>query len=460
MTSLPGPCCHIERPAASESGLPAAAGEADWEHILAVLPVDLAASARTYGAFQRARGVRSAADLLRLVLLYAQADWSLRQVGAWAALHAWGELSHVALLSRLKASEAWLRHLVGELVGLQRTASLARPGRVRLVDASAISRPGSTGTDWRLHLSVDLAAECIDGLEVTTVRGGETLTRHAVAPGDIVVGDAGYSHPAGLAHLHAAEAAVVVRWAWQSLPLETPAGQPLAPGDWLRELPPGGVAERAVQVRTTQGRLALRLVALRLPQEAADRARARVRRQAQKKGRPASARSLLLAGYVLLVTSLPAATWDTSAVLALYRLRWQIELRFKRLKGLWQLAAVRARQPGLGAVYLLGTLLAALLAQRLAAPLPAAPAAWWGREERPVSRWRWDQLWHEVLSGAIRGPLPREQVLRRLDRLERYLCEGPRQRRLQAASACRALAPPTPAAPPGHAAPAHMPEIA
>jgi hypothetical protein len=459
MTSLPPSSCHTVCPARGPSAPPPAATPA-WEQLLSRLPADLAASARQYGAFQRARALRTATDLLRLVLLYAQAGWSLRRVAAWAVLHEWGDFSHVALRGRLVASEAWLRYLVSGLVGLDRAAGLRRAGRVRLLDASAISRPGSPGTDWRLHLSVDLAAECFDGLDVTPVHGGETFTRHAMAPGDIVVGDAGYSHPAGLAHVEAAGATVVVRWAWQTLPLQTPTGAPDEPWRWLRTLPPGGVGERPVQVRTAAGPLALRLVVLRLPPEAAERARARVRRQAQKKGRPASARSLEQAGYVLLVTSLPAATWSAAAVLALYRLRWQIELRFKRLKGLWDLDAVRARQPTLGTVYLLGTLLAALLAQRAAQPLPAETTEWFLRDERPVSRWRWDQLWQEVLRAAVRGGLEREQVLAHLGQLERTLCEGPRRRRSQATAARHALDPPRPAAParPPHSE--YMQEIA
>ena len=36
----------------------------------------------------------------------------------------------------------------------------------------------------------------------------------------------------------------------------------------------------------------------------------------------------------MLATSLPAEEWSVEALFALYRLRWQIELAFKRLKSL------------------------------------------------------------------------------------------------------------------------------
>ncbi len=45
-------------------------------------------------------------------------------------------------------------------------------------------------------------------------------------------------------------------------------------------------------------------------------------------------RSLIAAEFLILATSLPAAQYPAGEVLAVYRLRWQIELAFKRLKSL------------------------------------------------------------------------------------------------------------------------------
>ena len=43
----------------------------DWETLVAGIPDDLEASAKEYGALQRHRGIKSAAALLRLILIYA-----------------------------------------------------------------------------------------------------------------------------------------------------------------------------------------------------------------------------------------------------------------------------------------------------------------------------------------------------------------------------------------------------
>jgi len=48
----------------------------------------------------------------------------------------------------------------------------------------------------------------------------------------------------------------------------------------------------------------------------------------------AAAVAVSAAGFVVLATSLPAAAYPAEQVGAAYRLRWQIELAFKRLKSL------------------------------------------------------------------------------------------------------------------------------
>ena len=134
-------------------------------------------------------------------------------------------------------------------------------------------------------------------------------------------------------------------------------------------------------------------------------------------------------------------------MLALSRVRWQVELVCKRLKRVWHLDHLRAHDPTLAQVYLLGTLLGALLADRLLptpTPTPhhvgpaAAAVAWFLAPDRPVSLWRWTALGHLTLLAALLGPLSVAQVLAHLPQLRRHLCDPPRQRPQQAAHA-RAL---------------------
>ena len=89
--------------------------------------------------------------------------------------------------------------------------------------------------------------------------------------------------------------------------------------------------------------LSARIVIARKPEKAARAERQRQMREARKKGKQLDPRSLIAAEYVMLATSLPESAYPASEVLALYRLRWQIELAFKRLKTLLRIDRLPAK---------------------------------------------------------------------------------------------------------------------
>ncbi len=240
-----------------------------------VFHLDLESSAKQTKALVRKRGLRSAVDLLRLVLMYVGSDWSLRLVAFWALLHGIGSLSDVAVLKRLRHCSGWLGLLIGQILqrrcqALQRTV----PVRLRLMDASVITRPGAQGTDWRLHLGLSLHPLGIDGIEITDAQGGETLARLAPQDQEIRIADRGYAFVSSLGPLLAGESCLVVRINWQNLPLEIERGQRFDLIAWLKRLQAPG--EQLVGLPTPAGRFALRLLAAPLPPQAAERARQRL----------------------------------------------------------------------------------------------------------------------------------------------------------------------------------------
>ena len=64
---------------------------------------------------------------------------------------------------------------------------------LRIADGSSVSKPGSRGTDWRVHGVYDLGAGGFSHLELTDRHGGEALDRGAGVEGEIRIADRGYS---------------------------------------------------------------------------------------------------------------------------------------------------------------------------------------------------------------------------------------------------------------------------
>lgn len=418
---------------------------ADLEKGLARLEeqLDLEATARQNGALLRHRGVRSARDLLRLVLGYSVLDWSLRLLGAWGVLLGLSTISKTALRQRLRHCRAWLGVLVGwqlQQHALQFPAS--EPLRVKVVDASVICQPGSHGTDWRLHLGFDLSHACLDQIELTDGHGGESLARFTARPGELYLADRGYAFKSSIGPVLAAGAWLLLRVGWLKLPFEDDPAHAFDLIGWLHQverLPEHAVADVVVWAATPQGRFPLRLVAQAIPVDAAEEARRRLCKEARKHHRTADARSLFAAGFVVLATNLPAAAWSVAQVLELYRFRWQVELAFKRLKSLLALDHLRARDPELAQVYLLSKLLAALLLDQVQLQLAQQAPEAYLCPARPLSLWRLTRLLWDDLRSAVRGPITLATIANHFPALRRFLCDEPRKRVSQRAQIQLAL---------------------
>jgi hypothetical protein len=399
-----------------------------------LLHLDLERSAKQTKAFVRKRGIQSAADLLRLVLMYVASDWSFKQVAWWALVQGMGALSDVAVLKRLRHCAGWLGCLIGQILQRRCQALQQRgPVRVRLMDASVINRPGRHGTDWRLHLSLNLHPLGIDGIELTDAHGGETLARFAPQDQEIRIADRGYAFVSGMVRLLAEASFLVVRINWQNMPLESEPGQRFDLIAWLTGLSVPG--EQRVWLPTPAGRFALRLLAAPLPPQAAERARQRARQNNSKRGRTVSEQTLRAAGFVLLLTNLPAPAWPFAEVLGLYRLRWQIELAIKRLKSLLHIDQLRVQDPQLVQTYVLGKLLLALMLDELVHQVAYQQPEWFLSLERPISVWRLTQFLGHALSQWILGPVDWTRLALLLPAARRYFCDSPRARPQQLAYA-------------------------
>src|SRR5437762_13050604 len=181
----------------------------NWKIICTFLPSGWMEQARQCGALQRARGIPDAEKLLRLLLIHVVNGCSLSETAVRAAqmgLH----VSAVAVFKRLQAAEEWLRWLAAQQLGTKRLRFENRGRPVRAVDATTVSEPGSTGTDWRVHYAINLANLQCDFFELTEVEGGETLRRVPIRPGDIMMGDRVYATPVSVAHVRAAQGDIIV----------------------------------------------------------------------------------------------------------------------------------------------------------------------------------------------------------------------------------------------------------
>ncbi len=337
----------------------------DWPLVCQLLPPNWQEQARFQGALCRTRGFPNAAVLLRLLLVHLAGGCSLQETVTLAQQEGWCHVSSVALFKRLRAAEQWLRWMADQLWQRHPTPSLPHGYRVRAVDATTVSRPGSLGTDWRVHFSVNLEDLQCDFFEVTDAQGGETFRRIPVAAGDLLLGDRAYSTPPGITHVAQAGGHVLVRVNHKSLPLFDLQGERFRLVQKLRSTGVGQVQQWPTIVRQGQDDYPGRLVAVKRDRWSAALQRRALRKRASKKQKTVSRTALFLAGYFLVWTDVPAEVLDALAVLSWYRCRWQIALCFKRLKSILKLSDLPKKREDSCRAWLHGKLLVALLLERL-----------------------------------------------------------------------------------------------
>ncbi|MGY3620048.1 hypothetical protein ACVJGD_006244 [Bradyrhizobium sp. USDA 10063] len=348
----------------------------DWETVVSQLggTARLNATARETRAFVRPREISNAVDLLRLILAYCLGERGLRLTAAWATSVGLADISNVALLYRLRQCGDWLALLVGQ--ALAGAAPKASQGRlIRLVDATTVPKKGGgakTGV-WRIHSAFDLPRERFGHFELTDQQGGETLDRIPVVEGEIRIGDRAYLQPNRMAVLKDAGADFVIRAGWKGARWLDAEGRPI---DLVAELrrASGDQIDRPIWIKLKRRPpLAVRLVAIKKSPEAAAAARRKAHQAARRGGHKLSKQTLDAADWVILVTSLQADDFATADVLALYRLRWRIELGFKRLKSLIGLKGPPAASERSARPHILAHLLAILLLEPFVDELEDSP---------------------------------------------------------------------------------------
>ena len=242
--------------------------------------------------------------------------------------------------------------------------------------------------------------------------------------------DRGYGYRRSVALAVHQQADVVLRIHPATLPLETDAGQPCAVLRWLRQR--GATARDWHGWCRWQGqRSRVRLVAVQREPAPARKARRRKRRKAQKAGRTSTAPTLAVAGGILVLTPLAAATWSPTDVWFLSRARWQVELGFQRMTQLLRLHPIRSTNLTSVAATVRALLIAWALHEATVASVRALVPTSTAMDATPLSSWLLPGLGLETVRQQVQGMWSAARLRACLPQLRRFLVSGPRRRKHQ-----------------------------
>lgn len=341
----------------------------NWRTLCRFFPDNWRLKAFELGVYQRLRGFPSIDILLRMLLIHLADGISLKQTCNIASQAGWTEVSDVSLLNRLRQSSDWFCWFARELLSTHHSVpiDLTCPEwlagyRVKSIDATVVSEPGSTGTDWRIHYCLDLFDLLCQQFVLTGPEQGETIRNFQFTPADLVVGDRAYCSKSAIMTLTKQKVEWLFRYKHKSVSFidARSDGQAFDLFGWLERLTVGTANEQYVRIQGGDG-VTVRLIGIRKNEQAAQHARKTYRAKMSRAQHAIHEQTEQLQDYVLVLTSLKAPAIQASQLLQLYRLRWQIEIAFKRLKSLIGVGHLPKYDPQSCRAWLHGKLFIAIL---------------------------------------------------------------------------------------------------
>ena len=333
------------------------------------MPDSYEAECEKQGAVRRWRGVKSPADLMLLLLIHLLNGTSLLETSVIARTAKLGEISDVAFMKRLAGCKAWFESICQMLIS-RSMENYRQPGwlcgrTVVALDASDVVEKGRSRRTYRLHYALDIFKMASLQCKITGQSVGETLLNFDIEPNMVVIADRIYSTVSGMAHCVGAGADFLLRMRKNSFKTCDEDGNCLDLLSMLRVTGEDVCADiRAFAVNKQGIRIPVRICAKRKTPEQIEKTIKQLQYRERKCG--VSEEAKVFNEYIVVVTSLED-TIPAEEILSLYRLRWQVEMHFKRLKSILDFGELPKKRPEHSLAWLNGKLMVALLIESVIA---------------------------------------------------------------------------------------------
>jgi hypothetical protein len=342
----------------------------NFEELLGLMPVGWEQKASELGAWERSREIKDAKDLLLVNFLYLTSTPSFGKTAAILQLEGNIHLTKNAVYERIRGSETWLKWLCQNIC--RGSGLLAeKPGwlgdkRVCLIDASDQAVYGSGKSDYRLHYGVDLFTLDVVEMQLSDIKQGERAGNfQCFGTGDVVIGDRAYGTIAGIEYLRGRGSDFVMRLRSRAFTVYTEGGERVELSDYFEGLGEGESGEVTVYYQAGEGYRPLRICARRKSEEEERQGMERLEKTKKRKGEGEVSESQEVYNrYIVAATSLEGAV-SAGQIMELYRMRWEIEKVFKRLKSIFRYKEIPTKLESTARAWFYGKLLLAALCERV-----------------------------------------------------------------------------------------------
>lgn len=338
--------------------------------IMKEMPEGYEAACFSEKAIQRKRGIDDPNDLMMLALFHLVNGCSLVEISEIARLAKLGKVSDVAFMKRFENCGDWFKWIISQME-IPEVLEYEKPQwlseyEVLSVDASDVSEKGRSGRIYRLHYALNLFKMQSASYIITGQKTGESLCNFELKKNELIIADRMYSTHKGIRHCMDNGANFVLRLRKNSFNIYDSENGKINLLEKLEGLESEEVLDMPAFVRLGNGKEStrLRICAVRKHEKHLEQTKKMLRRRETKKQIKISDETREFNNYIVAVTALPDQITGRD-ILELYRLRWQVEIYFKRLKSIMDFGELPKRRHDSAEAWLNGKLMVALLIEKL-----------------------------------------------------------------------------------------------
>lgn len=319
-------------------------------------------------AMQRKKGIQNEDTLLTLCLYYAY-DKSLIDTKIYADTFLSVKISDVGFMKRFNACNKWIQwmnqQLIKERIPVCNVPEKLKEKRVKTIDASDILTKGAVKQTWHLHYAFDLFSLKTAEFHITPKSTGETLENFTLHPNDLIIADRAYATITGIEHCQNAGADYIMRLRNKAFNLYDENGKPLhLTEDILKNI--GTKCQGfTVYYKSKEKELkAIRLCAVKKTDEEISVEQKKLDRKESRKQIKITEDTRISHNYFFVVTSLDEE-YSNEEIMSIYRLRWQVEMVFKRFKSILKMGSMPTKTAESCETWLNCKMLIALLIEKM-----------------------------------------------------------------------------------------------
>lgn len=359
------------------------------EELIKLLPEGYQQACYETKAIERKRTVQTPEELL-VVCLYYIYGASLIETSQFARMNGTGKISDVAFMKRFTKSCAWFQW-IAKNIKPQKMCQYQKPEKLQkynviAIDASDVYTKGAVKQAWHLHYALDLFSLNCQQYKITEEKTGETLKNFRIRENDLIIADRAYATITGIEYCLENGGDFILRIRNKAFKLYSEEGkEQIVLTDWLKTLDGSACGALFYYKDSHKNYKPVKICALPKTEEEIRKEEKLLKKKESKKQIKISDDTKFSHRYTFVATSLPE-TFTAEDILEIYRLRWQVELVFKRYKSILGLGSVPVKTKEATEAWINGKMMLALLIEKFIGSVDFSPSGKNGKKQKYMER--------------------------------------------------------------------------